>query len=264
MSQAMPQDRSEGLQGDTPASHSVHQQPSQLNAQPTSRSTTSRHPYCSRPLDSLTPLIPVEPLLDQHRRKGRKFWENPSDPDVSQSYGDPVIQKTSSSTRFLFQNVKGLSTSSGKEDYRYYLDCLQTLQVDIAGLAETNTCWQHPHLCDDFLSTSRRTYRQSKVAFGSPSHSVDPIPANESFQAGGTLTLLQGGLVSRISGPDIQDPSGLGRWSGVTLSGKYYQHLTIITAYRVCSGSIRTASLGSAFAREHPSDAVLIEPEQTR
>jgi hypothetical protein len=154
--------------------------------------------------------------------------------------------------RVFFQNIKGLSSSSGSEDYRYYFNCLQSLHVDVAGLAETNTCWSHPHLLrDDFVSVARQYYRQNKVVFGSPRANCDPIPLNESFQAGGTVTFLHGTLVSRLSGPEVQDPSGLGRWSGVTLAGRNNQHLTILTGYRVCSNSIRNASLGSAFAREY-------------
>ena len=217
----------------------------------TGRTLHSTNPYCTRPLDSSTPLIPVGSLMYKKKRSGRKIWEKPADQHISQSYGDPVIQKPTSAIRLLFQNVKGLSTSAGKEDYRYYLDCLQTLQVDIAGLAETNTCWQHPHLRDDFQTIARKQYRQCKSVFGSPSQAVDPIPSSESFQAGGNVTLLHGGLVSRVSGKDLQDPSGLGRWSGVTLAGKHGQKLSILTAYRVCKGSIKSASLGSAFAREH-------------
>ena len=185
------------------------------------------------------------------RRQHRKIRADPLDPSPAKSFGDPVIQKASSSTRIFFQNVKGLSSSSGSEDYRYYLNFLQSLRVDVAGLAETNTCWTHPHLRDDFVSVARQYYRQNKVVFGSPSVTCDPIPSTESFQAGGTVTFLHGNLVSRVSGFDIQDPSGLGRWSGVTLAGRYNQYLTILTAYRVCSNSIRNASLGSAFAREY-------------
>ena len=184
---------------------------------------TVRNPYCTRLLDSSIPLIPVAPLLNKNRRVGKKFWEKPVDLQVSTSYGDPVIQKPTTATRLFFQNIKGLSTSAGKEDYRYVLDCLQTLQVDVAGLAETNTCWQHPHLRDDFVSISRKLYRQSKAVFGSPSQAVDPIPMSEWFQAGGNVSFLHGGLVSRIDGSDIMDSSGLGRWSGFTLAGKHGQ-----------------------------------------
>ena len=246
------------LHTDPSVSPSIQRLPFDSQASATQRST--RNAYCTRPLDPSLPPISVSHLMCIPHRQGRKFWENPSDTHLSTSYGDPVIQKSPSSTRIFFQNVKGLSTSSGREDYRYYLDCLQALQVDVSGLAETNTCWQHQHLRDDFKSITRKHYRQSKVVFGSPTFACDPIPSNESFQAGGNITMLNGGLVSRVSGADIQDTSGLGRWSGVTLAGKHNQYLSIITAYRVCSGSIRTASLGSAFAREHQHFATASQP----
>ncbi len=58
--------------------------------------------------------------------------------------------------------------------------------------------------------------------------------------------------VSSVNGEiDLQDPTGLGRWSGISLKGRDNSCLSIITAYRVCSGSPRTAPLGSAFLREY-------------
>ena len=77
-----------------------------------------------------------------------------------------------------------------------------------------------------------------------------PIPQNESFQSGGNLSLVTGNLASRVDGT-LSDPTGLGRWHGVILSGKQGQKLTIIMAYRVCAGSVKTASMGSAYYREH-------------
>ena len=119
-------------------------------------------------------------------------------------------------------------------------------------MAETNTCWSHPHLCSQFHSSLRRYYRQSKVNFASPDSTIDPCPPTDTFQSGGSITLATGGLVSCVSGEvDLSDNSGLGRWSGISLRGRDQTILTIITAYRVCSGAARTAPLGSAFLREH-------------
>ena len=131
------------------------------------------------------------------------------------------------------------------------MNSLQALHVDLAGLAETNTCWQHPHLRDEFNNVARRFHRQHKTVFGFPTNAVDPIPTSETFQAGGTVTVVVGSLVSRVHGESIIDPTGLGRWSGVTLSGSEAQKISVITAYRICSGSIRSVPLGSAFAREY-------------
>jgi hypothetical protein len=59
--------------------------------------------------------------------------------------------------------------------------------------------------------------------------------------------------VARVHGDDISDPSGVGRVSGITLRDKDKVKLLIITAYRVCAGSIRTTPIGSSFAGEHAS-----------
>ena len=48
----------------------------------------------------------------------------------------------------------------------------------------------------------------------------------------------------------VTDPTGLGRWSGMTIRGKNKTKLTIITAYRVCKGSKASAPIGSSLLRE--------------
>ena len=52
-------------------------------------------------------------------------------------------------------------------------------------------------------------------------------------------------------GDDLFDPTGLGRWSGQTFRGKEAKTFSVITAYRVCTGSISTSPIGSAFSREY-------------
>ena len=209
--------------------------------------------YRSQPIDPSLPTIKVSQilLLPSHR-PGRRIRSTSLDPHPDKSFGDTIIQKHATTTRLFFQNVKGLTYSTSGEDYRYYLSCLQSYEVDIAGLAETNTCWSHPHVCSDFRTSLRRQYRQSKVQFGSPTPEIDPCSPSATFQSGGSLTLVTGGLVPCINGAiNLSDVSGLGRWSGISLTGKDRTCLSIITAYRICSGSPRTAPLGSAFLREY-------------
>ena len=87
--------------------------------------------------------------------------------------------------------------------------------------------------------------------FGSSTPQLDPIPLHETFQAGGNATIVTGSLVSRVHNGKIIDPTGLGRWNGVTLRGPDSGLTTIITGYRVCAGSKKSSSLGSAYSREH-------------
>jgi hypothetical protein len=151
--------------------------------------------------------------------------------------------------------VKGLTHSSGCEDYKYCLNNLSTLSVDIVGLSETNTPWtQLPHLQDNFRRCLRRQFPQCKVEFGSPSSETDPVKATDVYQAGGNLSFAHGSLVPMLSGnQSLHDPSGLGRWSGLTFRGKKGQYFTVLTGYRTCRGSIASASLGSTYHREYSS-----------
>jgi hypothetical protein len=216
------------------------------------RGPGSRNVYRQQPIDPSVPPLSASQLLSiPSFRPRRKVRETPLDPYPSRFYGDAIIQKEPDSIRFFFQNVKGLSSTTRKEDYHYYLTCLQALGVDVTGLSETNTCWTHSHLAYDFRLAARRFFPQTKVVYGSPTPEIDPVPTKETFQAGGNLTMITSGLVSRATGSEIQDPSGLGRWNGLTLTGSDGKAMSVITAYRVCSASPLTASIGSAFLREY-------------
>ena len=174
------------------------------------------------------------------------------DPNEHLSFGDSIYKWTPSWLRIFFQNAYGLTYSTGGEDYKYYMKCLKDLNVNVAGICETNRAWQHPHLRAGFSQAVRCEHNNlGKTAFGYPTHEIDPIPSTENTCAGGSVTSVFSEWVTRVHGDDISDPSGLGRWSGITLRGKDKAKLSIITAYRVCAGSIRTAPIGSSFAREH-------------
>ena len=220
-----------------------------ISASPSSRKF---HPLSSRNSGTSLPPVSASRLLSfPSYRPGRRSRSVPLDPSPTQSYGDSIRFKAPNTIRIFFQNVKGLTHSTTMEDYRYYLSCIQGYDIDIAGLSETNTCWAHYHLTSDFRATVRSHYRQNKIVFGTVSPLVDPCKDSETFQSGGNLTMALGGMASRVSGSDIVDPTGLARWSGFTLEGTEGRKMSIITAYRVCSGSPATASLGSAFLREY-------------
>ena len=55
----------------------------------------------------------------------------------------------------------------------------------------------------------------------------------------------------------------MGRWSGMTIRGKDSFRLSVVTAYRVCRGTISTAPLGSTYHREftHLCDTGQIPPD---
>jgi hypothetical protein len=128
---------------------------------------------------------------------------------------------------------------------------MQAYSVDVFGMAETNTSWQHTHLQLDFKDNVRKQFQYGKTVYGFPSPEVDPSHPKETFQAGGTVQVVKGKLTTTVHGTPITDPTGLGRWCGMTFVGKADRKLSVITGYRVCSGSINSTPLGSSFHREY-------------
>jgi hypothetical protein len=90
---------------------------------------------------------PTIPLICH--RVGRKIIHQPLDETPHQSYGDSIYEKFPDSTRLFFHNVKGLTQSLSRDNYAYYMSTLHSLNVNIAGLAETNSAWSHMHLQTD-------------------------------------------------------------------------------------------------------------------
>ncbi|KAI2503597.1 hypothetical protein MHU86_10884 [Fragilaria crotonensis] len=120
--------------------------------------------------------------------------------------------------------------------------------ADIIGMAETNSAWSHHHLRNALHQQARKQYEQHKLSLSSPSQDIDPVPEKETFQAGGTLTMVTNSPVPMAFGEPHHDPTGLGRWSSLSFRGKDERFLTIFTAYRVCKGSIQSSPIGSALA----------------
>jgi hypothetical protein len=204
-------------------------------------------------VDERHPMISPGNLLSfSNQRPGRFITARDNgDLHANTAFGDPVIFKASTSIRFLFQNVKGLTYSSSNEDYKYYMQGMSSYSVDVFGMAETNTNWQHPHLQLDFKDNVRKQFRYGKTVFGHPSKEVDPSSTSSNFQAGGTVQVVQGRLTTTSHRKTICDPSGMGRWCGMTYEGKGRRKLSVITGYRVCASSISSAPIGSAFHREY-------------
>ena len=209
-------------------------------------------PHHSNVTNATTATISTNKTTIPMLRPNRTAFRISSNPHPTKTYGHPIQgSKGDNHMRILFQNIKGLSHTNSQADYDYYLHQFRDLHIDVAGLAETNTAWQH-HFLRHAFSTSARYAGDglSRTSYSSPSPSIDEISIAETFQAGGTLTTCIGPWTTTLFGKDIQDPTGLGRWSGLTIRGKHDNVLSILTAYRTCNGSRHTAPLGSVFHRE--------------
>jgi hypothetical protein len=167
-------------------------------------------------------------------RPNRVLEQKTGDPLATAAFGDSIWNsKQETCLRLFHQNVKGLTYTAGGEDYEYYMHSIKELDIDICGMSETNTPWQHHYLTQEFTNRARRHRDMVKIAFGSPDPTVDSVPATETFQAGGSLTVAMDTTMTILAPGDIKDNSGLGRWSGLTLRGKKNQSLTVITLHIV-------------------------------
>ena len=164
---------------------------------------------------------PTIPLI--RHRVGRKIICQYLDETPHQSYGDLIYETSPDSTRIFFQNVKGLTHSSSIDNYAYYMSTLHSLNVDITGLAETNSAWSHTHIQTDPKQSVRKKFVNHRVSVGHPS-----------------LTLATGGLVSYLHGPSTVDSSGLGRWSG-----KHFAAEKTLFKHNYCVSHLQ---------RQHPND----------
>ena len=102
------------------------------------------------------------------------------------SYGQSIhVPKSEAAMRVFFQNIKGLTHSTNNEDYRYVMHQFIEMKVDICGMAETNTAWQHPYLRHEFNSAITASgMRLSKANFASPSREIDTVPTTEFSRPG--------------------------------------------------------------------------------
>jgi hypothetical protein len=187
------------------------------------------------------PTIPIIQRQPTHMRQRKLRQTYQLAPDHYHSYGGNLHEKLDQALRIYSKNITGLTYTQNGEDYDYVHGTLNTMNIDVAGLSETNSPWTNHHLTDGYTSAVNRYAGISKTHFSSASSKIDPITPTTYHQSGRTATTVYGGWTTKIKKSVINDPTGLGRWSGVILGGKQNKQLAIITGYRVSNQS-RTAA----------------------
>jgi exonuclease III len=147
--------------------------------------------------------------------------------------GNPItIPKPPDTLRLYFCNINGIRLSARGGDFTEFLSQVTETDADILGVAEHNLDTSKQHIKFAMQAHVKTIYSHSKLVMSSSS-----IPSVHDFKPGGTFTIAQGNIVSRIvnSGTDA-----LGRWSYIELAGKQHRNVVIITAYQVCNQSYIT------------------------
>lgn len=139
-------------------------------------------------------------------------------------FGDNIRHKPDDCICIYFQNINGIYTENSWSHFESSVNLQAQFQIDIAGLVETNIFW---------TPKSRRSINRILRTQNHKIHSTisnsNEIPESV-FQPGGTVTITNGTLVNHILGTD-NDPTDLGRWTGIHLHGQGNRTIAIITAY---------------------------------
>ena len=141
--------------------------------------------------------------------------------------------------RILLQNINGLQDKAHHIGNR-----ANELNISIIGLVETNTDWSWKNNQSNTSTILRKYFTRTTFAY---SHSA--IGFNSSFQPGGTLTIAGNKWGTRAI--PSSDPHSMGRWSKITIPGRFDTNISIFSVYRVCDQTFATSGVKTAFRQQY-------------
>jgi hypothetical protein len=251
-----------------PSSPTVHSTSTIDNTTPPSVSSpNSLHTHTTTALSPLAlPFVPRQAqttalspsALPFAPRQAQTTISLPHDDFALSPWGD-VIDQTTQHCRICLQNINGI------QDKTHLLGSqAHHLGIDIMGIVETNRDWQTPNTKHQVTSILRRYWKKTLFAFSSSDHRYQKNQHDPSeYQPGGTCTFVNNSWAARTS--PSQDPSGMGRWSQLSVSGRDNRKVTIFTVYRVCQSNISTEGSKTAYRQQwHIADERNISPNDPR
>ena len=165
---------------------------------------------------------------------------NIQDMNHNHYWGDSLPMNTKGNAiRVVYQNVHRSLSASDNPHTNVLLDNLNKMDADVFMAAESNINWKAATFRNDFKQKVSRIWPANRLAFSSSDVGLE-FEMHE-FLPGGTCTMAVDTLSMRVVKAG-EDPSGLGRWSYLTMEGQEGRRVTFITAYRICSGVMRGTS----------------------
>ncbi len=126
--------------------------------------------------------------------------------------------------RVFVKNVNTLSLRDDAAAWRGAATALTKYKVNLFCFQETNIAWDTPQ---ERIATSALRHFQTRPTIATS------ISSEPGATHGGTAIGTWGAWSGRVIAKG-QDPSGLGRWSYITMIGKGQVKNTFVSAYRVC------------------------------
>ena len=136
--------------------------------------------------------------------------------EVLQVHGFAPPRKAEGTVRFIYENINGLNTRmKDNKKLERMRELHDDLEADIAAYCEHKINYQHKKNVNGF----NQLFRGGEAAI----HSIVAHNVHENvrkIQQGGTSLILFGHLMQQFDGNESgKDPSGLGRWTVMTLQG---------------------------------------------
>jgi hypothetical protein len=130
--------------------------------------------------------------------------------------------------RIYFQNLHGIPrTKDSIPSWASTMDFLNSLKVSLFAFTEPHLQW------DRNILHQAKDLQKRFFGYGQLVTSESNLQFPSSFKPGGAVIGINGKWTTRVTDRGV-DPSGQGRWSYLTLSGRNSMEVMFISAYRVC------------------------------
>lgn len=147
----------------------------------------------------------------------------------AEAFGDKMAQKKAQTIRVGMQNINLLPQSARNYKSRQLVNHIREGQYDVFLMNEVGLYWSKLDPSDQW---SERTIGLSDSTSIFANNTREP-QLSEHVQHGGVGIVATGEVKHRITEKG-SDPSGLGRWVWMRMSGKEGHHVRFVTAYRPC------------------------------
>jgi hypothetical protein len=165
-------------------------------------------------------------------------------PEKNAPWGPDAHEIDDDIFRVYFQNMHGFSrVKDSLPSWASAMDYLHSLRVSLFAFTEPNLQW------DGTLLKFARDLQQRFFTHGQLVTSESNLQFPSSFKPGGTCIGINGKWSTRVTDRGV-DPSGQGRWSYITLSGRNSLDIMFISAYRVCQKAGSKAGPLTSYAQQ--------------
>ena len=154
----------------------------------------------------------------------------------AEAFGDKMTKKYPCTIRCGMQNINMLPESSRHYKSRQLINLIREGEYDVFLMNEVGLCWNKLDPSDQW-SERTRGLPDSTAIFA---HNALETQVTDKLQYGGVGIVATGEVKHRITERG-KDPSGLGRWAWIRMTGKEGHNVRFVTVYRPCqSGGAST------------------------